>query len=136
MPDLNPSSWAEALPSKIGPQVQISSPRISVRDSRKSKSRAHIKEGRVCRATVTFVGEKTKQLQRWGIDLCFSQKDRKTSILAFRRGLGVRFYFGQGVSDGDAKACVGSWFENLHVHDPKSFVNASGSPFSVEFVGE
>jgi hypothetical protein len=139
LPDLKPTFTSEALPSKIGPQVQSSrsaGPRISVRDTRKRKSRAHVTEGRVKRVTVTFFGEKTKQLQRWGIDLVFSQKDRKTSILAFRRGMGVRFYFGQGVSDGDACKCVGTWFESLHIHDPKSVVSASGSPFSVDFVAE
>jgi hypothetical protein len=139
-PDLKPTFTSEALPSNIGPQVPSSrseaGPRISIRDSRKSKSRAHIKEGRVKRAMITFFGEKTKQLQRWGIDLCFSQKARKTSILAFRRGMGVRFYFGQGVSDGDACKCVEAWFENLHMYDPKSFVNASDSPFSVDLVNE
>lgn len=117
------------------------SPKIMTRDAAKSKSKPHVKRGHVKRATVTFIEKKTKQLQRWGVDLCFSQTTRRTSILKFRKGRkgdDVRFYFGKGVSDGDAERCVGSWFGSLHVHDPESFVNSSGSPenFSIDIFDE
>jgi len=114
------------------------SPKISSRNHAKSKTRAHTKKSILKRVTVTFIEKKTKQLQRWGIDMLFSQKTRKTSILEFRRGSGVRFYFGPEVEDENAKQCVRAWFESLAVYDPENFVNAAGSPenFSIDILDE
>ena len=115
--------------------------RILTRDTAKSKSKPHIKKGHVKRALVTFIEKKTKQLQRWGVDLCFSQTTRRTSILKFRKGRkgdDVRFYFGREVTNRDAERCVGSWFGSLHVHDPQAVVNVMGSSgsYSIDILDE
>lgn len=117
------------------------SPKISSRNHAKSKSKPHVKKGHVRRATITFFEKKSGELRRWGVDLCFAETARKTSILAFRKGRkgdDVRFYFGKGVGDENAKKCVKTWFANLATHDESASINQMGSPtpLSVDIIEE